>query len=96
MPNSHGAQLTLPRHIRAAQGTLVAYMTVCVGILWRRYHVAGETPAYVTRALAALILALSVCGMAAGLCSNFHAPLLLRVFTLGQYGVTGFGMAGAV
>ncbi|KAG1675509.1 hypothetical protein FOA52_001808 [Chlamydomonas sp. UWO 241] len=65
-----------------SMGTLVAYMTVCLGILWRRFYVRGETPTHHKAPLATLIASLCAAGLAAGLLSRLRAPVVVRVLSL--------------
>lgn len=45
-----------------SQGTLFAYGAVCLGCLWRRYCVQGETPVWTRWMVTAQITGIIACG----------------------------------
>jgi hypothetical protein len=54
-----------------SMGTLVAFTFVCIGQLWRRYNVVGETPRHHSIIMAVIIAIMIPCGMLVGFVSNY-------------------------
>lgn len=52
-------------------GTLVAYGSVCLGVLWRRYYVKGETSKRDSIVIGSLIFLIICCGLMTGFANKY-------------------------